>query len=64
MPRTWAEFHALCKQIKDEGIWPLAFQGRYPSYIAGVLDDAYYHLAGRARYYEQKDLVPGSFDNL
>ncbi|MEE2627846.1 MAG: extracellular solute-binding protein, partial [Candidatus Latescibacterota bacterium] len=64
VPRTWAEFHALCKQIKDEGIWPLAFQGRYPSYIAGVLDDAYYHLAGRARYYEQKDLVPGSFDNL
>lgn len=63
VPRTWEEFHALCQQIKDEGIWPLAFQGRYPGYIAGVLDDAYYHLAGRARYYEQKDLIPGSFDN-
>ena len=63
IPRTWAEFHALCQQIKEAGIWPLAFQGRYPGYIAGVLDDAYYHLAGRRRYYDQKDLVPGSFDN-
>lgn len=62
-PRTWDEFLALCRQIKAEGISPLAFQGRYPSYITGVIDNAYYHLAGKARYDEQKDLLPGSFDN-
>ena len=62
-PRTWDEFFALCEQIRAAGIWPLAFQGRYPGYIGGVTDNAYYHLAGRERFYEQKDLVPGSFAN-
>ena len=62
-PRTWDEFFALSEQIRAAGIWPLAFQGRYPSYIGSVIDAAYYHLAGRDRYYQQKELVPGSFDN-
>jgi len=62
-PRTWDEFYALCEQIKDEEIWPLAFQGRYPNYSQGLTDNAYYHLVGRKRFYEQKLLVPGSFDN-
>ena len=47
-PRTWDEFFALCEQIRAAGVWPLAFQGRYPGYIGGVTDNAYYHLAGRA----------------
>ena len=63
VPRTWPEFFALSEQIRAAGIWPLAFQGRYPGYIGSVIDNAYYHLAGRQRYYEQKDLIPGSFDN-
>ena len=63
IPRTWDEFFALCEKIRAQGIWPLAFQGRYPGYIGSVIDNAYYHLAGRQRFYEQKDLVPGSFDN-
>ena len=62
-PRTWDEFFALCEKIRAAGVWPLAFQGRYPGYIGGVTDNAYYHLAGRARFYEQKELVPGSFAN-
>jgi ABC-type sugar transport system permease subunit/ABC-type glycerol-3-phosphate transport system substrate-binding protein len=62
-PTTWAEFQALCEQIKGEGIAPLAFQGRYPNYSQGLTDNAYYHLAGRQRFYEQKALDPGSFDN-
>ena len=61
--RTWDEFFALCQQIKDADIPPLAFQGRYPGYAGAVIDNAYYHLAGRQRYYQQKDLVPGSFAN-
>ncbi len=63
IPRTWDEFFALCEKIRAQGIWPLAFQGRYPGYIGSVIDNAYYHLAGRQRFYAQKDLVPGSFDN-
>ena len=62
-PRTWDEFFSLCEQIKSEEIWPLAFQGRYPNYSQGLTDNAYYHLAGRERFYQQKTLEPGSFDN-
>lgn len=61
--QTWDEFFALCEQIKASGVWPLAFQGRYPSYAQGVIDQAYYHLAGSDRYYAQQNLEPGSFDN-
>ena len=61
--RTWDEFFALCEQIKAAGIPPLAFQGRYPGYAGAVIDNSYYHLAGRERYYQQKDLIPGSFAN-
>ncbi len=62
-PSTWHEFFVLCEQIRAADIWPLAFQGRYPGYIGSVIDNAYYHLAGPERYYEQKELAPGSFDN-
>jgi raffinose/stachyose/melibiose transport system permease protein len=61
--QTWDEFFALCEQIKAAGIWPLAFQGRYPAYAQGVIDHAYYHLAGPERFYAQQNLEPGSFDN-
>ena len=63
VPRTWDEFFDLCERIEAAGIWPLAFQGRYPGYAEGVIGHAYYHLAGRERYYAQQELVPGSFDN-
>jgi N-acetylglucosamine transport system substrate-binding protein len=36
-PRTWREFDALCTEIADAGIAPLAFQGKYPSYAAFTL---------------------------
>ncbi len=62
-PVTWDEFFQLSQAIKDAGIAPLAFQGRYPGYIHGVIDSAYYHLAGRERFYAQQELIPGSFDN-
>ncbi len=60
---TWDEFFVLCEQIKTAGVWPLAFQGRYPGYAQCLIDHAYYHLAGPDRYFDQKNLVPGSFDN-
>ncbi|MDD9948648.1 MAG: extracellular solute-binding protein, partial [candidate division Zixibacteria bacterium] len=30
---TWEEFLELCEEIKAAGMWPLAFQGRYPGYV-------------------------------
>jgi ABC-type sugar transport system permease subunit/ABC-type glycerol-3-phosphate transport system substrate-binding protein len=63
VPRTWDEFFVLCDQIKASGLWPLAFQGRYPGYAANVIGNSYYHLAGAERYYAQQDLVTGSYDN-
>ncbi len=62
-PKTWKEFLALCERIKRAGIAPLAFQGRYPGYAQMVIDAIYYRMAGRKRFYEQKNLVPGSFNN-
>jgi ABC-type sugar transport system permease subunit/ABC-type glycerol-3-phosphate transport system substrate-binding protein len=61
--RTWDEFLALCEKIRATGLWPLAFQGRYPGYAANIISSAYYHLAGAERFYAQQELVPGSFDN-
>ena len=62
-PKTWDEFFALCETIKAAGIAPMAFQGRYPSYAKMLHDAAYYQLAGRRAYYDQQNLVPGSFAN-
>ncbi len=62
-PKTWDDFLSLCEQIKSAGIAPLAFQGSYPGYAQMVIDAIYYRTVGAKRYYEQKNLVPGSFDN-
>ena len=32
VPKTWAEFDALCRKIHAAGIAPIAFQGKYPQY--------------------------------
>jgi len=61
--RTWEEFFRLCDGIKAAGVWPLAFQGQYPAYAQGMIDAAYYHLAGPQRFREQRDILPGSFAN-
>ena len=63
LPRMWDEFFALCEQIKAAGIAPVAFQGRYTGYAQRLIDPAYFHLAGRERYYQQLRLTPGAFDN-
>ena len=36
---TWADFLALCEEIKAAGIAPMAHQGKYPYYIQQVLMD-------------------------
>lgn len=32
-PTTWKEFEALCETIKDAGIAPLTYPGKYPNYV-------------------------------
>jgi N-acetylglucosamine transport system substrate-binding protein len=36
---TWADFLALCEEIKGAGMAPMAHQGKYPYYIQQVLMD-------------------------
>jgi N-acetylglucosamine transport system substrate-binding protein len=36
---SWADFLALCEEIKGAGIAPMAHQGKYPYYIQQVLVD-------------------------
>ena len=62
-PATWDELFALAARIRALGRAPMAFQGRYHEYADGLIDAAYFHLAGRERYYAQKALAKGSFDN-
>ena len=31
-PKTWAEFDTLCAKMSEDGVAPLAFQGKYPIY--------------------------------
>lgn len=62
-PATWDDLFALAARIKALGRAPMAFQGRYHEYADGLVDAAYFHLAGRERYYAQKGLAAGGFDN-
>ncbi len=39
LPETWADFMALCEEIKGAGIAPMAHQGKYPYYIQQFLMD-------------------------
>ena len=62
-PKTVDELVDLCEKIKAAGIAPIAFQGRYPGYAGIMSDPIYYQLAGSKRFYDMKNLVPGSFKN-
>lgn len=62
-PRTWPEFLKLCETIKASGVAPMAFQGRYPYYAGLFIDGAYYQLAGSTAFVDQKNLVPGCYNN-
>ena len=62
-PQTWDELLALCQHMRDAGVTPFAFQGRYPYYARIFLDGAYYQLAGATAFDAQKRLEPGSFNN-
>ena len=62
-PSNWEEWLHLCQKIRDSGLAPLAFQGRYTYYASPLIQHLYYHLAGASAYREQFELRPGCFDN-
>lgn len=68
-PATLQEFLARADSYPDlpsdamEPVYPMAFQGQYPSYAQALIDSAYYHQVGIKRFLAQKNIEPGSFDN-
>jgi ABC-type sugar transport system permease subunit/ABC-type glycerol-3-phosphate transport system substrate-binding protein len=62
-PATWDEFFRLCDQIRAAGIYPLAFQGRYPYYAEPIFASACYGVGGMQAYQDFRDLHAGAFNN-
>ncbi len=63
-PATWDDLFALCKQIKDAGIAPIAFQGRYPYYATPLYDAATYFIGGAKQFDARVNfLAPGSLSD-
>jgi N-acetylglucosamine transport system substrate-binding protein len=60
-PRTWNELLALCEKIKQAGIEPLAFQGKYPIYAYYTLLALYQRLVPFEKWYALQDIQPGAF---
>jgi ABC-type sugar transport system permease subunit/ABC-type glycerol-3-phosphate transport system substrate-binding protein len=63
IPETWPEYLELCQRMKDSGLVPIAFQGRYSYYARPLVEHTYFHLAGRQAHRAQSQVEPGSFDN-
>jgi len=63
IPETWTEFLQLCEDIKKAGIAPIAFQGRYPSYMAGTLEALFQRIGGLKAVYDAQNLVPGAWEH-
>lgn len=61
VPATWGAFMKLCAQIKADGVAPVAFQGKYPTYAWAILLSLYQRLVPFTEWYEMQDLKPGAF---
>lgn len=64
VPETWREFLELCRRIQDQGLAPVAFQGKYPSFYGW---NTYISLVQRIGGLEAIDrinrLEPGAFSH-
>jgi len=63
VPKTWKEFDALCNQIKERGVAPLAFQGKYPSYAWYTLVSLMHRCGGLAAINRLNAMEPGAFSH-
>ena len=62
-PKTWDELLALCEQIKAAGVDPIAFQGRYPSYIQSVFETLVERIGGVEAWLALQNLEPGAWNS-
>lgn len=60
-PKTWDEFLALCERIKNEGIDPIAFQGRYPTYITSLFETLVQRMGGTEKWLALQNMEPGAW---
>lgn len=60
---TWADFLALCEEIKGAGMAPMAHQGKYPYYIQQVLMDMAVKHGGPEVVYAIDSLEPDAWKN-
>jgi len=60
VPRTWAEFFALCDRIEAKGIAPVALPGVVMRYGDAFLRAAHYNLIGPEGYRAYNELAPGA----
>jgi N-acetylglucosamine transport system substrate-binding protein len=60
---TWDDFLALCQEIKDAGMAPLAYQGKYPYYIEQLLWDLAVKHGGPGVAAAIDSLEPGAWES-
>ena len=60
-PGTWDEFFTLCEGVKQAGIAPIAFQGRYPDYALPILLNLFQRKAGARPLFALINLEPGAW---
>ena len=60
-PKTWNELLALCERIKGEGIDPIAFQGRYPTYICSLFETLVQRMGGTEVWLRMQNMEPGAW---
>ena len=62
-PKTWDELLALCERIKGEGIDPIAFQGRYPTYITSLFETLVERMGGTEVWLRLQNMEPGAWQD-
>jgi N-acetylglucosamine transport system substrate-binding protein len=61
VPATFEEWEALCDSIREAGIAPMAFQGKYPQYSEGIFWNTFQRLAGIHKVERCQNFEPGAF---
>ena len=64
-PKTYDELLVLCEKIKNAGIAPITFQGRYPAYmLRGFLFPWAISAGGIQAFNDAQNLKPGAWKSL
>jgi N-acetylglucosamine transport system substrate-binding protein len=61
VPETWAEFDALCREMRAAGIAPVAFQGKYPIYALWTFISLVHRVGGLEAINRINALDPEAF---